>query len=87
MGCNCATKEQIEEIYKKYGDKKTMYNKSTKDKIKYYIKQTATVICMIPISIGLFLFVIYKAFCDDDKRISVNKFFRLTEQNIGVNVK
>ena len=38
---------------------------------------------MIPIFPVLFLFVIYKGFFDDDKQISMTKFFRLDKRKMG----
>ena len=84
MACNCATKEQIDALYKKYGEKRRI-NKS--DTFKAKAKKIATTvgvgICMIPILPALVLFVIYKGFFDDDKRISVTKFFRLDKKKMA----
>ena len=38
---------------------------------------------MIPITPCLFLYVLYKALCDDDHKISLTKFFRLDKKKIG----
>ena len=78
MACNCATKEQIDALYRKYGEKKvTAKNATLKAKLKNAAVKVGVVICLIPILPALFLYVTYKAFFDDDKRINMTKFFRL----------
>lgn len=84
MACNCATKEQIDALYKKYGERQKV-NKTDSFKVK--AKKIAVAIgvgiCMIPIFPALLLYVIYKGFFDDDKRISMAKLFRLNKDKMA----
>lgn len=80
MACNCATSEQINELYKKYGDKRIQENKRWQQKVKSAAMQVGVVLAMIPITPFLFIYVFYKAFCDEDHRISLTKFFRLDKK-------
>ena len=75
MACNCATNEQIKELYRRYGNKEERRKLSTSQKIKYYAQYTGIVLVMIPIVPVLFLYVLYKAICDDNHRISLKNFF------------
>lgn len=84
MACNCATKEQIDALYRKYGEKKaTTKNATLKAKLKDAAVKTGVALCLIPILPALFLYVIYKGFFDDDKRISMTKFFRLDKNKMA----
>lgn len=84
MACNCATKEQIDALYKKYGERNKVNKTDTfKVKAKKIAVTIGVGICMIPIFPVLLLFVIYKAFFDDDKRISMAKFFRLNKDKVA----
>lgn len=84
MACNCATKEQIDALYKKYGERQKV-NKTDSFKVK--AKKIAVTIgvgiCLIPIFPALLLYVIYKGFFDDDKRISMAKLFRLNKDKMA----
>ncbi|MBP5457758.1 MAG: hypothetical protein J6Y37_14795 [Paludibacteraceae bacterium] len=83
MACNCATQEQINELYKRYGRDRKKSNLTFKEKAKNVVVYTGVVIAMIPIVPCLFLYVLYKAVCDDDKRISLTKFFRLDRKKVA----
>lgn len=84
MACNCATKEQIDALYKKYGERRKVNNSDTfKVKAKKILTNVGVALCMIPIFPVLLLFVIYKGFFDDDKQISMTKFFRLDKRKMG----
>lgn len=85
MACNCATQEQIDQLYKKYGEKKSENSGSFKIKFKTLIQKVGVAICLVLITPFLVVYVFYKAF-DDDNRISVKKFFKLKETKIGSNV-
>lgn len=84
MACNCATKEQIDALYKKYGERQKV-NKTDSFKVK--AKKIAVTIgvgiCLIPIFPALLLYVIYKGFFDDDKKISMAKLFRLNKDKMA----
>ena len=84
MACNCATKEQIDALYKKYGERRKVNNGDTfKVKAKKILTNVGVALCMIPIFPVLFLFVVYKGFFDDEKQISMTKFFRLDKRKMG----
>lgn len=81
MACNCATSEQINELYRRYGSKRDKKEKKNfKQRLKDIAMYTGVVIVLIPIVPCLFLYVLYKALCDDDHRISLTKFFRLDKK-------
>lgn len=87
MGCNCAASKHIEELYKHYGEKKTPSKGETFTfKVKRGLRLTGVGICMIFIAPIIFLYVFYKAFGDDDHKISVRNFFKLRGNTIGTNV-
>jgi len=86
MACNCATSEQIKELYARYGDKKNVKNLSFSQKLKYYAQYALVYIIMIPIVPLLALYVIYKGLFDDDHKISVRKFFNI-KQNVVFNAE
>ena len=84
MACNCVTKEQIDALYKKYGERRSFKKTDTlKVKLKKVAVNAGIVLCMIPIFPVLFLYVIYKGFFDDDKRINMAKFFRLDKNKMA----
>lgn len=76
MGCNCATDKAIKDLYAKYGEEtKANAPKTLLDKIKFYTRNVLVGICMIPISVYLFLFVFHKAMIEREYEISIAKFF------------
>ena len=83
MGCNCATTEQINELYRQFGEKQA---KRKKRSFKAVLKNIAVVLCVIPLVPIIALYVYYKAVCDDDNRISVVKFFNLKDKKALTNV-
>ena len=80
MACNCATKEQIKQLYEKYGDKSTERKLTPWERIKKGIAYAGVAVSMVIIAPFLFLFVIYKGICDDDHKISLKKFFKLDKK-------
>ncbi len=84
MACNCATSEQINELYRKYGDRKAKLRKgSLWDRAKNIAMYAGVVLVLIPIVPILFLYVLYKGLFDDDHRISLTKFFRLDKKKMN----
>ncbi len=78
MGCNCATDKAIKELYAKYGEnRRASVPDKFSHKVKYYTRNILAGICMIPISVYLFLFVFYKAIVENETEISISKFFGL----------
>ena len=81
MACNCATSEQINELYRRYGSKRDRKaKKNFKQRLKDIAMYTGVVIALIPIVPCLFLYVLYKGFFDDDHSINLMKFFRLDKK-------
>jgi hypothetical protein len=81
MACNCATSEQIDELYRRYGNgRKDAKKIGARQRIKNTVMYTGVVIALIPIVPCLFLYVVYKGFFDDDHKISLTKFFRLDKK-------
>ncbi len=81
MACNCATDEQIKELYRRYGERsKLSPDAKFKDKLKKALVSVCVFICMVPIVPFLFLYVVYKALYSDDRKIDVVKFFRLNKK-------
>ena len=75
MACNCATNKQINELYRRYGNKEERSKFTASQKIAYYAQRAAIVLAMVPIVPFLFLYVLYKGICDDEHKISLKKFF------------
>lgn len=87
MACNCATKEQIDELYKKFGEKKNVTKKEGfKFKVKKILTNIGIVLCCIVLTPLIVIYVLYKAFGDDNHKISVTKFFNLKNIQVGSNV-
>lgn len=84
MACNCATSEQINELYRKYGERRTKGKKiGFRQRVKNIAMYTGVVIALVPIVPILFLYVLYKGLFDDDHRISLTKFFRLDKKKMN----
>lgn len=78
MGCNCASKEKIEQLYKIYGEK---VKPSVPTTLSFKLKNLFTkiliyliVIPLLPLMVG---YVCYKRFFAKDKRISIKKLLRI----------
>jgi hypothetical protein len=80
MACNCITEKQLDELFKKYGEKVDLKKMSTPEKVKYFITKTGAILMMIVITPMLFCYVLYKSF-SKDKKISLKKFFNLKERS------
>lgn len=85
MACNCATTEQINALYKKYGEKKAE-GLSSGQKIRTLLQKIGVGFCLIFIVPFIICYVIYKAFGSNDRRISVKKFFRLKNKELATHV-
>lgn len=86
MACNCATTEQLNALYRKYGEKKDVSNLTFGQKVKNVIYKIGIGICMIPIIPAIIIYLFYKTWGTDDHRINVKKFFNLKGREIGANV-
>lgn len=86
MACNCATEEQLKELYKTYGEKvDAKLSSNPWQRLKNNVRKFFVYLFVIPIIPLLFLFVIYKVFSDNNK-ISIRKFFLLRNKNLETNV-
>lgn len=83
MGCNCATTKQINELYRRFGEKQ---NKKKGFDIVFFTRKTLTYICAALVTPFIALFVIGKAMFSTDRKISVRKFFNLKPHNVITNV-
>ena len=81
-----ATKEQINELYKKFGEKKESAKRKSSLNLSAIVKNTGIFLCTVIVVPFLLLFVLYKAFCDDNKQISIRKFFNFKNQKLTTNV-
>lgn len=86
MACNCASSEQIKELYARYGDKRNVKNLSLSGKLKYYTQYAGVAIVMVILFPVLFLYVLYKGAFDDDHKISFRKFFNI-KNNVIINAE
>ena len=80
MACNCATNEQLSELYKRFGEKKADADKKTKFKIKNLLIKAGVGLCIMLMFPFLVIYVFYKIYGTDDHKISVKKFFRLEKR-------
>ena len=86
MACNCATTEQLNELYRKYGEKKAE-KKSFGIRVRNAVYKVGVAICLIPIVPMIILYAFYKAWGTDDHYISVAKIFKFKRKEIGANVR
>lgn len=83
MGCNCATTEQINELYRRFGEKRDQRKNFS---LKYIFQKTLLVICMVFITPIIIFYVLGMGIYSKDRRISVRKFFNLKNHNMLTNV-
>lgn len=82
MACNCATEEQIKELYRQFGVKSAKpKNMTFPKKVLFYIKKVAMAIILTLIAPLLFIYVFYVGFFGSGK-ISFTKFFGLKPINL-----
>ena len=80
MACNCATSEQINELYRTYGEKvDEKLAGSFWQRVKNAVRKFFVYLCLIPITPVIVVYVLYKAFGDDDKKISIRKLFKFEQ--------
>lgn len=86
MGCNCGTKEEIDKLYRIYGEKTSRHEGMTfSEKIKHALSVSFTVLCWIVIFpvmlVYMFLFLFWN---EPGKRtIDVRKFNLLKIFHLG----
>lgn len=82
MACNCATQEQLNELYKKYGRKVEPDARTTWGfRIKKFVNDFFLIITMVIIVPFIFCYVMGKGLFTKEKKISLKKFFRLDNNN------
>lgn len=78
MACNCATQEQLNELYRKYGQKVEPGAKETWNfRVKKFFTNILLYTVMCFIAPMLFCYVIGKGLFSKEKKISLRKFFHL----------
>lgn len=83
MSCNCGTTEQIQKLYDDFGIDRKKERKTTSQWIEWLIQGFFLVLCMIPITIYLFIYILNKKIKGED--ISISKFFKLKKENMIIN--
>ena len=84
MACNCATSKQIEELYKKYGEKRGDGEK--KFSFKNLLMKVGVYACLIVLTPLIVVYVLYKVWGSDNHNIDVRRFFNMKFREIGTNV-
>lgn len=83
MACNCASKEQIEELFKIYGQKKdTPKGDITWFRIKKTLMEFGVKVCLVLLAPIVFMYIVYKFFSKNNK-ISIATLFNLKNRNIN----
>ena len=88
MACNCGTKEEIDKLYKAYGDKlHNTDNLSLWDKIRKAWYTFLTILTWCLVLPFMFVFILVFLFWSEDRKINVQKFnllriFHLKPANI-----
>lgn len=77
MACNCITQEQLESLYKAFGDKVEKTNK--KKTFKKQLQLLCVKICILLLTPILFIFILYKIFFKNGK-INISDFFGLDKE-------
>ena len=76
MACNCATSEQLNELYRRYGEKKSE-RRSLGIRMRYFAQKVGVGFCMVFIFPAIVFYVIHKMWCTDNNRINIKEFFKL----------
>ena len=78
MACNCATQEQLNELYKRYGREVDPDVKTTLGfRVRKFINNIFLYLLLIVVVPIIFCYVLGKGLFTKDKQISLKKFFRL----------
>ena len=85
MACNCATAEQLNELYKRYGEKKAE-KKSFGLKLRLAIQKICIVFCLIFIAPVIVGYVVCKSLFTKNHKINVMDFLGIHKKEIGTNV-
>lgn len=72
MACNCATQEELDRLYKIYGDKKKKpQNAKIGDYFKYYIENGLVYLCGLIVFPFLVLYIFALLFWREDGKIHI----------------
>ena len=78
MACNCTTKEQLDELYRLYGEKQQRYRAKAGgtigERIKYWVQTLAIWILLLIAVPFIILYFIIKLFWEDNPKIDINNF-------------
>lgn len=78
MGCNCASREQIEKLHALYGEKVNPTTGTTlKFKINKFFTSLGVYVSMVIIFPFLIGFLLYNILYKKNNKISLRKFFKL----------
>lgn len=82
MACNCATQEQLDELYRKFGTPvKPRGTQKVSFWVKYYVNNILTALSMLFITPFLFIYVGAVSLFGGGK-ISLTKFFGIKRENL-----
>ena len=86
MACNCATTEQLNALFKKYGEKKNTENLPFGQKVRAIFQKVGVYICLLFLLPAIVIYVFYKGAISKDRRINMKKFFNLSGKQAITNV-
>ena len=87
MACNCVTSQQLDQLYRAFGQKrKTDENLTLMQKVKSTFMRIGLYLMMLVIIPILIIYVVYVSYFGDGK-ISLTKFFNLKGRSIEEYVK
>ena len=90
MACNCNTKEQLDALYRMYGEKQEKNKEEMKSswnkRIKYGIWQLAIIILLIPCIPIIFIYFLLRLFWEDSPKVNINNFDLLKILRLNKNV-
>lgn len=86
MACNCGTQEEIEKLYRAYGEKLDNYDDlKAGEKVKWWVLHCLTILTWIVVFPVMLIFMIFFLFWKDpkDRHINVQNFNLLKIFHLG----
>ena len=75
MACNCGTKEEIDKLYRAYGEKLDNWDSLTVgEKVKNVIYKILTILTWVIVLPLMTIYILLFLFWSEDKRINVQNF-------------
>lgn len=71
MACNCKTNEEIDKLYRAYGEKIQERGKTFKDEVKRVFLFLSSILMWIICIPMMLIYVLFLLFWQDDKKINV----------------